>query len=57
MKFNIALVSTHPQKKHDFFQRLVEMNLEKVMIEEEEIKLYPMVQDRLQKEKILHYFE
>ena len=33
------------------------MNLEKVMVEEEEIKLYPMVRNRLQKEKILHYFE
>jgi len=57
MNFNIALVSTHNEKKQDFFQRLVEMNLDKVMIEEEEIKLYPMVRKRLQKEKLLHYFE
>jgi hypothetical protein len=27
------------------------------MIEEEEIKLYPMVKKRLQKEQLLHYFE
>ena len=57
MNFNIALVSTHQEKKQDFFKKLVEMNLEKVMIEEEEIKLYPMVRNRLQKEKLLHYFE
>jgi uncharacterized Fe-S cluster-containing radical SAM superfamily protein len=57
MNFNIAFVSTHQEKKQDFFQRLVEMNLDKIMIEEEEIKLYPMVRKRLQKEKLLHYFE
>jgi len=57
MNFNIALVSTHKEKKQHFFQRLVEMGLKKVMIEEEEIKLYPMVRKRLQKEKLLNYFE
>jgi uncharacterized Fe-S cluster-containing radical SAM superfamily protein len=57
MNFNIAFLSTHQEKKQDFFQRLVEMNLDKVMIEKEEIKLYPMVRKRLQKEKLLHYFE
>jgi uncharacterized Fe-S cluster-containing radical SAM superfamily protein len=57
MNFNIALVSTHQEKKQHFFQRLVEMDLDKVMIEEEEIKLYPMVRKRLQKEKLLNYFE
>ena len=57
MNYNIALVSVHQEKKQNFFQRLVEMDLEKVMIEEEEIKLYPMLRKRLQKEKLLHYFE
>jgi len=57
MNFNIALVSTHKEKKQHFFQRLVEMDLDAVMIEEEEIKLYPMVRKRLQKEKLLNYFE
>jgi len=57
MNFNIALVSTYKEKKQHFFQRLVEMDLDKVMIEEEEIKLYPMVRKRLQKEKLLNYFE
>jgi hypothetical protein len=33
------------------------MDLGKVMIEEEEITLYPMVRKRLQKEKLIHYFE
>ena len=56
MNFNIALVSTHKEKKQHFFQRLVEMDLDKVMMEEEEIKLYPMVRKRLQKEKLLNYF-
>ena len=57
MNFNIALVSAHKEKKQHFFQRLVEMDLDKVMIEEEEIKLYPMVRKRLQNEKLLNYFE
>ncbi len=57
MNFNIAVVSTHQEKKQVFFQKLLEMGLEKIMIEEEEIQLYPMVRKRLQKEKLLHYFE
>lgn len=57
MNFNIALVSTHPEKKQRFFQHLQEMNLNLVMIEEEEITLYPLVKKRLQEEQLLHYFE
>jgi len=57
MSFNIALVSTHPEKKQRFFQQLKEMNLDSVMIEEEEIQLYPLVKKRLQDEQLLHYFE
>ena len=57
MNFNIAIVSNNKQKKQRFFQRLVEMDLGKVMIEDEEIKLYPMVKKRLQMEKLLNYFE
>lgn len=57
MNFNIALVSTHLEKKQRFFQRLKEMNLDSVMIEEEEISLYPLVKKRLQEEQLLHYFE
>ena len=57
MSFNIALVSVNKEKKQHFFQRLEEMDLDKVMIEEEEIKLYPLVRMRLHKNKLLNYFE
>jgi uncharacterized Fe-S cluster-containing radical SAM superfamily protein len=56
MSFNIALVSTKKDRKQ-FFDKLVEMDLGKIMIEEEEIKLYPFVRKRLSNEGILHYFE
>jgi len=56
MSFNIALVSNNHEKKNHFLKRLLEMNLEKIMIEDEEIKLYPKVRKRLQKEKLLDYF-
>lgn len=57
MHFNIALVSVHPQKKQGLFQRLQEMDLKNVIVEEEEITLYPMVRKRLQQEHLLSYFE
>jgi uncharacterized Fe-S cluster-containing radical SAM superfamily protein len=57
MNFNIAIVSTNHEKKQGLFQRLKEMNLENIMVEEEEITLYPMVRTRLQKENLLDYFE
>ncbi len=57
MNFNIAVVSTNHEKKQGLFQRLKDMNLENIMIEEEEITLYPKVRNRLQKEKLLHYFD
>jgi uncharacterized Fe-S cluster-containing radical SAM superfamily protein len=57
MNFNIAIVSGNNKKKQRFFKTLVEMGMDKVMIEEEEIKLYPQVRNRLQKEKLLNYFE
>jgi uncharacterized Fe-S cluster-containing radical SAM superfamily protein len=57
VSFNIAVVSTQTEKKHHFFQQLKEMGLETVMLEEEEIKLYPMVRKRLKQEQLLHYFE
>ena len=43
--------------KQELFDRLTEMGLGKIIIEEEEIKLYPLVRKRLEKEGILHYFE
>ena len=54
--FNIALVSAKNEKKQ-LFDRLAEMGLGNIMVEEEEIKLYPHVRKRLDKEGLLHYFE
>jgi uncharacterized Fe-S cluster-containing radical SAM superfamily protein len=56
LKFNIALVSVREDKR-ELFDRLTGMGLGRIMIEEEEIKLYPLVRKRLEKEGILHYFE
>ncbi len=56
MRFNIALVSVKDGKK-ELFNRLTDMGLGKIMIEEEEIKLYPQVRNRLEKERIISYFE
>lgn len=57
MNFNIAFVSTHPEKKQRLFQRLKDMGLQDVMVEEEEITLYPLVRKRLQQEKLLDVFK
>lgn len=54
--FNIALVSAKNEKKQ-LFDRLNEMGLGNIMVEEEEIKLYPPVRKRLDQEGLLHYFE
>ncbi len=56
MSFNIAIVSVQKNKK-EFYNKLIEMGLGSIMIEEEEIKLYPLVRKRLSKEGLLHYFE
>lgn len=56
MSFNIALVSVRGDKQK-LYNILTEMNLGKIMIEEEEIKLYPLVRKRLDDEGILDYFE
>jgi uncharacterized Fe-S cluster-containing radical SAM superfamily protein len=56
MRFNIALVSSGSGKKQ-LIDRLISMDLGHVMIEEEEVKLYPMVRKRLEGEGLLHYFE
>jgi uncharacterized Fe-S cluster-containing radical SAM superfamily protein len=55
MCFNIAIVTIKKDKKQ-FLDRLSEMGLEKIMIEDEEITLYPLVKKRLEDEKLLHYF-
>jgi uncharacterized Fe-S cluster-containing radical SAM superfamily protein len=56
MSFNIAVVSVKREKKQ-LFDKFIEMGLGKIMIEDEEIKLYPLVKKRLEDEKLLHYFE
>jgi uncharacterized Fe-S cluster-containing radical SAM superfamily protein len=56
LMFNIALISVNKDKKY-FFDKLYEIGLEKIMIEDEVIKLYPLVKKRLHKENLLHYFE
>jgi len=56
MSFNIALVSGK-QNQNELFNRLKDMGLDQNMIEREEIKLYPQVKKRLNKEGISHYFD
>lgn len=56
ISFNIALVSNNVKKKQGFFQKLKNMNLDEIMVEEEEIKLYPIVKKRLKREGLLDYF-
>jgi len=56
LNFNIALVSI----KKDitgFYKKLKNMGLDKIMLEEENIKLYPQVRNRLKREELIKYFE
>lgn len=55
MSFNIAIVSVKGNK-HELFSRLKNMGLEQIMIEEEEIILYPLVKNRLRQKEIFDYF-
>ncbi|UCB59407.1 MAG: radical SAM protein [Thermoplasmatales archaeon] len=57
ISFNIALVSVNTEKKQRLFQKLIELGLDRIMFEEEEIKLYPMVRKRLRNEGLLNVFE
>jgi len=57
MSFNIAIVSADAEKKQLFFRQLHDIGLGGIMVEEEEIKLYPLVRKRLQQEHLLSYFE
>jgi uncharacterized Fe-S cluster-containing radical SAM superfamily protein len=56
ISFNMALVSLSKDRQQ-LFNKLIEMNLRDIMVEEEEIKLYPSVLKRLSQEGLLHYFE
>ena len=56
MSFNIAIVTVKKDKKQ-FLDKLAEMGLGKIFVEDEEITLYPLVKKRLEDEKLLHYFD
>jgi uncharacterized Fe-S cluster-containing radical SAM superfamily protein len=56
INFNIALV-TLKKDIDPFHYRLKDMDLDKIMIEKEEIKLYPQVKKRLQNEGLINYFK
>jgi uncharacterized Fe-S cluster-containing radical SAM superfamily protein len=56
ISFNIALVSIK-RDRQDFYNKLKELNLGNLMLEEEKIKIYPSVRNRLNKEGLLKYFK
>lgn len=56
MRFNIAVVSLQ-QEKEALLDKLTAMGLGKIMIEEEELTLYPEVKKRLQQTGLLSAFE
>ena len=55
MKFNIAIVSIK-SNKDELLNKLIEMDLSKIMIEQESIVLYPGVKKRLEDAGIIDYF-
>jgi len=55
IRFNIAIVTIKNNK--NFYSKLADRDLEQIMIEKEEIILYPKVRKRLEKEGILSYFK
>lgn len=54
--FNIALVSIK-KDRHRFYEKLKQMGLEKIMLEEEKIILYPQVKNRLRNEGLINCFK
>lgn len=57
INFNIALVTTKSEKeKKIFYDRLQDIGLNHVMVEDEKIKLYPNVRKRLKERGLLKYF-
>ena len=55
MSFNIAIVTVKKDKKQ-LLDKLIDMGFGKIMIEDEELTLYPLVKKRLEEEKLLHFF-
>ena len=56
LNFNIAIVSLKNDKK-ELYEKLKKMDLGKIVVEEEEITLYPQVERRLKKEGLIDYFK
>jgi uncharacterized Fe-S cluster-containing radical SAM superfamily protein len=56
LNFNIAVVSLKNDKK-ELYEKLKERRLGKIVIEEEEITLYPQLERRLKKEGLIDYFK
>ena len=56
VSFNIALVSLR-EDKQPFYESLRERELDTIMVEEEEITLYPQVRKRLEREGLIDYFK
>jgi len=56
ISYNVALVTTK-SSIDEFRDRLSDMGLGKIMMEHEDIKLYPQVKVRLEKEGLIKYFE
>lgn len=58
VSFNIAFVTTKNEKeKENFYQMLKEKDLGEIMLEEEQIKLYPKVKKRLKDRGLMKYFK
>lgn len=56
VSYNVALVTTK-RDIDEFRDRLIDKGLGKIMLELEDIKLYPQVKNRLEKEGLIKYFE
>lgn len=56
ISFNIAIVSSNKYEKQKLYENFNLMGLGNIMIEEEEIKLYPLVKKRLIREGLIDYF-
>lgn len=55
MKFNIAFISIK-SNKDELLNKLKEMNLSRIMIEQEDIILYPNVKKRLEDKGVISYY-
>lgn len=56
LSFNIAVISAE-EGKSNFYKKLKNMGLGKIMVEEEKVNLYPNVRKRLKEQGMLEYFK